>query len=147
MKQSDLFIVPEVRRSSEVVFHHDVAPGLRFLAIDHKKYADSPIYIAVRRVARVLPQQPEYVEWHKHTADSLYLFLGDGEGLRGLHAVVRLGCEERTIESPMTVFIPKGMPHSYKLTQGTGTYMSILLSGDYNACTLSAAPPERTQKT
>jgi 2-isopropylmalate synthase len=139
MKQSQefdsSFIVPEVRKTSEVVFHHDVAPGLRFLAIDHTKYADSPIYIAVRRVTDVAEAQPEYIDEHKHTKDSLYLFIGDGEGLKGLHAVVRLGNDERQIESPMTVFIPKGLPHSYRLTKGSGTYISILLDGNYNAST------------
>ena len=137
-KSMSPFIVPEVRRTSEVVFHHDVAPGLRFLAIDGSKYPGSPIYIAVRRVAKVAQSQPEYIDWHKHTVDSLYLFIGEGEAMKGLHAVVRLGDDERQIESPMTVFIPKGTPHSYKLTKGSGTYISILLAGDYNGSTLPA---------
>src|ERR1043166_1050264 len=139
MKNIDsLFISPEVRRTSEVVFHHDVAPGLRFLAIDKTKYPGSPIYIAVRRVRNVSVTQPEYIDCHRHTVDSVYLFLGDGDDLKGLRAVVRFGNEERCVESPMTVFIPKGTLHSYKLIEGSGTYLSILLAGDYNASTGAA---------
>jgi 2-isopropylmalate synthase len=134
----DLFIRPEVRRTSEVLFHHDTAPGLRFLAIDQTKYPDSPIYIAVRRANNVPETQPEYIDRHQHTVDSLYMFMGDDEGMKGLHAVVRLADEERKIESPMTVFIPKGVAHSYRLTKGSGTYISILLTGNYNASTLEA---------
>ena len=132
------FIIPEIRRTSEVQFHHDVAPGLRFLAIDHTLFKESPVYIAIRRVENVSFDQPEYIDWHTHDVDSLFLFLGDGEGLRGLHGLVRLGSNEKEIESPMTVFIPNGVSHSYKLTKGRGTFISILLDGNYNASTFKA---------
>lgn len=129
------FVVPEMRKTSEVSFHHDVAPGLRFLAMDGSRYENAGIYIAVRRVNCISDSQPEYIDFHVHDVDSLYLFVGNEADLRGLRAVVRIGTTEREIESPMTVYIPKHARHSYKLTGGSGTYMSILLAGDYNAHT------------
>ena len=127
-----VFIPMVVRPTSELKFHHDIAPGVRYLAIDRSLYKDAPIYIAVRRVRNVEQNQAEYVDSHVHSVDSLYLFIGDEDELKGLHAVMRIEDQEREIESPMTVFIPKGLRHSYKMTDGSGIYVSILLDGDYN---------------
>jgi mannose-6-phosphate isomerase-like protein (cupin superfamily) len=129
------YIPMERRRSSEVKFHSDVAPGIRFLAIDRSLYKDAPVYVAVRCVKDVTNEQPEYVGLHTHSVDSIYLFVGSGEALEGLQATVRIQDEERQIESPMSVLIPRGIPHSYRLTRGSGIYVSILLDGDYNGST------------
>lgn len=141
MNKQVSFIIPEIRPTSEVHFHYDVAPGLRFLAIDESRLEGSPIYIAIRRVANVTADQPEYIDWHTHAVDSLYLLIGDGPEMRGLHATVRFSDQERFVESPVTVFIPRGVPHCYKLTSGSGTYLSILLHGDYNANTSRSNHP------
>jgi len=135
---SGKFIRMQKRRTSEVKFHHDVAPGIKYAAIDKILHKDAPIYIALRKVRNVKTDQPEYIDTHVHTVDSLYLFIGEEEGLKGLKAVVRIGSEEKEIESPMTVFIPKDIPHSYKLIGGSGIYISILLHGDYNAHTFDS---------
>jgi 2-isopropylmalate synthase len=133
------YVPIQVRRTSELKFHADTAPGVRFLAMDKCLCADAPLYLAVRRVNGVPQHQPEYIQSHVHSVDSLYVFIGDEEGLRGLRATVRVEEEEREIESPMTVLIPKGVPHSYKLVGGSGIYLSILLDGDYNGHTFEAA--------
>jgi 2-isopropylmalate synthase len=140
------FIVPQIRQTSEVKFHSDTAPGLRFLAIDASIRSGAPIYIAVRRVTCCLPDQPEYIDWHAHSVDSVYLFLGEEEGMRGLQALVRFGDQEVQIESPMTVFIPAGVAHSYKLIGGSGSYVSILLNGNYNKSTNPVKAPAKVYK-
>jgi hypothetical protein len=123
------------RKTSEIKFHRDVAPGLRFLALDKSLMKKTPVYIAIRHVKKVRKEQPEYIDSHTHSVDSIYLFIGEKSDLTGLKAVVRIGKKERKIESPMTVFIPKRKKHSYKMTGGSGLYVSILLGGDYNANT------------
>jgi 2-isopropylmalate synthase len=133
-----VFIPMAARPTSELKFHHDIAPGVRYLAIDRTLCEVTPIYIAVRRVKNVKCDQVEYIDSHVHSVDSLYLFIGDEDELKGLHAVVRIEDQEREIESPMTVFIPKGLRHSYKITSGSGIYVSILLNGDYNCQTFEA---------
>jgi 2-isopropylmalate synthase len=135
MGEMPTFIVPQVRATSELVFHHDSAPGERYLAIDGSLLERAPIYIAIRKVADVREDQAEYIDWHMHEVDSLYVLIGNGEGMRGLRGLIRYGEEQRVLESPITVFIPKGVAHSYKLTGGSGTYLSIVLSGDYNGTT------------
>lgn len=137
MDKELVFIVPEVRKTSEVVFHHDNAPGIRYLAIDKTLYSKASVYMVVRKIKKVSPKQAEYIDWHVHAVDSLYLFLGDEEGMKGLRGIVRFDEGERTVESPMTVFIPKGVRHSYRLTEGSGMYISLILHGDYNAQTFS----------
>jgi 2-isopropylmalate synthase len=126
------------RKTSELKYHNDKSPGQRYLAIDNTLLAISSLYCAVRRVNTVPTDQPEYVESHVHSVDSLYLFIGEGMGLTGLKAIIRIGNETREIESPMSVFVPKGTRHSYKLIAGSGTYINIVLDGNYNECTSGA---------
>ncbi len=129
------YIPMQVRPTSELKFHHDVAPGLRYLAIDKSLCEKAAIYIAIRRVYDVKHDQPEYIDKHIHSVDSLNLFIGDDDKLKGLRATVRIEDHEREIESPMTVFIPKGLYHNYKMTGGSGIFVNILLAGDYNGHT------------
>jgi 2-isopropylmalate synthase len=135
LRDTPLFARPVPRLSSEVRYHHDCAPGTRFLALDESLIPGAPLYLAVRRVASIPVEQPEYVEVHAHSVDSLYVLLGDGPGLTGLSAIVRWEGGQRRVDAPMTVLIPRGLAHSYKLTSGTGTYLSVVLAGDYNSVT------------
>jgi hypothetical protein len=145
MGEEPIFVVPEIRKSSEAIFHRDVAPGFRYVAMDKSLYPESPIYIMARRVKHVPENQREYIDWHVHSVDSVYLFIGDGDGMRGMYGVVRYGEKEKNIESPMTVFIPRGIRHCYKLNRGSGLYISVLLSGDYNECTFDRMGGEGQQ--
>ena len=125
-------IKPEIRRTSELPFHNDLAPGKRRVFIEKKLFPDSDLYVMVRTAKDVMFNQPEYVESHAHNVSSVYIFLGNNEGLEGLKAEVILNGEIYVVSSPVTIFIPKGVVHSYRLIEGTGYFTHIVLSGNYN---------------
>ncbi len=130
------FVYPiEKRSNSEIQYHRDCAPGTRFLALDCTIRENSPIYVAIRRVCGVSEHQPRYIEEHIHEVDSVYFFLGNEVELRGLQAEVCIDGKKLKIKSPVTVFVPKDIPHSCRIYGGSGIYINIVLHGDYDSCT------------
>ena len=131
-KYEKLITRGEIRKSSEIKCHLDSAPGLRYLYLDQSKIIESSLYIVVRVVKNVQENQPEYIEPHIHNCDSAYSFIGDNDDLTGLKAEVVIENEKYHIESPASVFVPKGLKHYYRLIGGTGKYISFVTSGDYD---------------
>jgi len=125
-------IKPEVRRTSELPFHNDLAPGKRRVFLEKKLFSDSDLYVMVRTAKDVRPDQPEYVESHAHNVSSVYIFLGSAEELEGLKAEIVLDDEVYIVSSPAAVVIPEGVVHSYKLIEGSGHFSHIVLKGNYN---------------
>lgn len=125
-------IKPEVRKTSELLFHSDSAPGKRFVFVEENLYPKSELYIIGRRVEAVPKKQPEYVESHRHKTNSFYLFVGDKDDLGGLEARINIDGKEFVAESPSAVMIPKYSLHNYKLTNGSGWFFHINLCADYN---------------
>ena len=129
----------EQRTTSEIKFHSDLAPGQRYIAFDSSLHESAPVYVAVRKVDELVDFSREYVEPHVHDVDSLYLFIGVGRDLAGLRAIVTVEDRDYAIEAPTTVFIPAGLKHYYRLTSGSGLFLSMVLSGDYNSSTRAPA--------
>ena len=71
---------------------------------------------------------------HHHNCDSLWMFTGDKKGLKGLKVEVVLGNKTYKLNSPASIYIPKGVEHTYRFIQGSGSYVNIVLakSGKYN---------------
>jgi len=124
-------ITPEVRRTSELPYHNDLAPGKRRVFLEKKLFPDSDLYVMVRTANQVTTDQPKYVDAHAHNVSSVYVFLGTGGDLEGLTAEVVLDGEFHLVASPATVFIPKGVVHSYRLIEGSGHFSHMVLKGDY----------------
>ena len=51
-------INPQPRKTSEVPYHSDAAPGKRFVFVARDLYPSSAVYIAGRKVNSVSPDQP-----------------------------------------------------------------------------------------
>ena len=78
-----VLIAPQERRTSEVPYHSDLAPGRRFVFVGRPVYAKSEFYAVGRRVDDVPGDQPEWLENHRHNCNTFYVFLGDREDLSG----------------------------------------------------------------
>lgn len=145
-KFSENIVMPEVRRTSELPFHSDAAPGKRRVFLEKKIFPESDVYVMVRTAARVTPDQPNYVDAHAHNVSSIYLFLGSGPDLEGLKAEVVLDGEVHLVSSPATVVIPKGVVHSYRLIEGSGHFGHVVMKGDYvDSLMMNGEPAEIDQ--
>jgi 2-isopropylmalate synthase len=133
MNTSRLIQKPEARDATELK-KHEKGPGIRYVLLDRKKIPETTIYSIIRAV-KDLRQAREYVQEHVHDCDSKFLFMGDEDDMTGLKAEVMLDGDRHVIESPAAVFIPKGLPHSVKLLEGSGKFVNTLLCGDYNEST------------
>lgn len=132
-----IIIKPQIRKTSELPFHSDAAPGKRFVFVEKNLYPKSKFYIIGRRVESVPEKQPEYVQNHRHNCNSFYILVGDNEDITGLEAKVNIEDKEFMIQSPSTIMIPKFNLHRYKLTKGKGWFFHINLRGDYNESLVS----------
>lgn len=122
---------PEVRRTSELSYHTDDAPGIRRVFIEEKMMPESDCYVMLRTATGVQADQPKYVDSHAHNVSSVYIFFGVEKDLGGLTAEVILDGEKHIVTSPATVFIPKGVIHSYRLIGGNGYFLHTVLKGNY----------------
>lgn len=122
---------PEIRKTSELSYHTDDAPGVRRVFLEEKMLPGSDCYIMVRKATGVQLDQPKYVDSHAHNVSSVYLFFSDENDMGGLKAEVTLDGEKHIVVSPATVFVPKGVVHSYRLIEGSGYFIHTVLRGDY----------------
>jgi hypothetical protein len=130
-RPSTRVLVPEPRPTSDVPYHHDRAPGQKYLIVDHGVCNDTPVYIALRRVDRVSADQPIWLDLHAHKCNSFYLFIGDGEELEGLEGIVEIDDKHFAVRSPLAAIIPPILLHRYWLTNGSGWYLQITLTPTY----------------
>jgi 2-isopropylmalate synthase len=124
-------IAPKEIPASELRHHRD-GPGTRYVLVDDRLLPGAGQYCIARRIPEMEDYGAGHVDTHVHACDSLFVFLGEEEGYRGLRVEVTLGEEVRPVESPASVFIPAGVPHSYCVLGGAGTYINHVLAGSYN---------------
>ncbi|MEM3759889.1 MAG: hypothetical protein QXZ02_02105 [Candidatus Bathyarchaeia archaeon] len=129
----DKLILRIEERSSTELKKHLEGPGKRYVFSDHKNNPEGKIYAIVRVVKNVDNSSP-HVEIHSHDVDSLWMFIGDGEGLTGLQVEVTLEDKKYILNSPASVYIPAGVKHTYRFLKGSGKYINIVLvpGGEYN---------------
>ena len=129
---AELINIPPIISATELR-HHRNGPGSRYVMIDERFIADCRQYCIVRDID-VEPGEAvaPHVDVHRHNCDSLFLFIGKNNDLTGLTVSVRINDEEKIIKSPASVFIPAGLPHTYRVIGGRGLYINHVLSGTYN---------------
>lgn len=135
-----VLIAPQERRTSEIPYHSDLAPGRRFVFAGRPVYPHSRLYIVGRRVESVPKDQAEWLEDHRHNCNTFYVFTGDREDLSGLRAVVTVEGQTFEARAPAAVLLPQYALHHYKLIEGSGWSFHVNLRGDYEESL--AAPGE-----
>lgn len=123
---------PEVRPTSEIKYHTDAAPGVRYVFIDGRLKPEAGFYTVVRSVANVQPTQANYVEQHTHNCDTQHIAIGRGAELTGLKIEFQISDEQVVVESPVGVHIPAGTPHSQRIVEGSGHFFNFVPKSYYN---------------
>jgi 2-isopropylmalate synthase len=123
-------IVKSFDWAERLLIHHDrkamdtIGPLMAFLNQDMVPEADLNIF--VHHIDVKNPPGPDYVDIHAHEVSQAYVF-----PLKGITFEVRLGDEVYTVDSPATVFIPPGLPHTVKIIKGSGIEVSIVRNEKY----------------
>lgn len=135
-KEADKFagyiLRAEIRPTTEIRYHQDTAPGVRYVFIDGKMMAEAEFYTVVRTVSDIKPTQVEYVDKHTHNCDTYHILIGKGPELTGLKAEFFIGSEKVAVESPVGLHVPARVPHSQRMIGGSGHFFNIVPKGNYN---------------
>lgn len=131
-KYAGYILHPDVRPTSEIKYHSDAAPGVRYVFIDGKLKPEAGFYTVVRSVAHVQPTQANYVEQHTHNCDTQHIAIGKGAALTGLKIEFQIRDEKVVVESPVGVHIPAGTPHSQRILEGSGHFFNFVPKSHYN---------------
>ena len=123
------FLMPKKRDADELPYHKK-GPGNRYVMIDERIFPNCTHYCAVRYIPNCENPDP-HIELHSHNVDSFYLFLGNNPDLKGLHVEVQIQNTVKHIESPATIFIPKGVMHKADVLSGSGFFVCLILSDKY----------------
>ncbi len=131
-RYSSFIKAPDVRPTTEIKYHSDAAPGVRYVFVDSKLQPEAGFYTVVRSVADVKPNQADYVETHRHNCDTYHISIGTGPELSGLKVEFVIGGEKLLTESPVGVHVPAGTPHSQRIVGGSGHFFNFVPKGNYN---------------
>jgi hypothetical protein len=131
-KYAGYIFSPDVRPTTEIKYHTDAAPGVRYVFVDGKLKPEAGFYTVVRSVAEVQPTQANYVDMHTHNCDTQHIAIGSGPELTGLKIEFQIRDEKVVVESPVGVNIPAGTPHSQRIMEGTGHFFNFVPKSNYN---------------
>jgi hypothetical protein len=140
-------ITPEVRKTSEIRFHSDAAPGKRFVLVGRTLDPRCRLYIVGRQVDAIPPDQPEWLDDHRHNCPTFYVLIGRNPDLTGLAAEIVIEGHSFVAKSPSAILLPTGFLHHHRLTAGGGWSFHVNVRPDYEESLLDlepeTAPPAR----
>jgi hypothetical protein len=107
-------------------------PVKRTIFIDKAMVPETSVYQAMHEVHGLETPPGDYQIRHCHDFVETYIFLGRGENFSGLRAELIIEDERYEIDSPVSVYIPKGVFHNYKLLKGSGILIVTALKSEYS---------------
>ena len=131
-KYAGYIFKPDIRPTTEIKYHTDAAPGIRYVFVDGKLQPDAGFYTVVRSVANVQSTQANYVDKHTHNCDTYHITIGTGPELTGLTVEFIIRDQKIIAESPVGVHIPAGTPHSQRIVGGSGHFFNFVPKSFYN---------------
>jgi hypothetical protein len=109
----------------------DELPVKRHIMIDRKGVDETVLYQAMHSVDALETPPDHYQILHSHDFVETYLFLGRNKDFTGLRAEVVLEDESHQFDSPMSVYIPVGLKHQYRMLTGSGILIVTALKSEY----------------
>jgi hypothetical protein len=131
-KYAGFIFKPAVRPTTEIKYHSDAAPGVRYVFVDGQLKPEAGFYTVVRTVENVKPTQANYVDKHTHNCDTQHIAIGTEAELTGLKIEFQIRDEKVVVESPVGVNIPAGTPHSQRIIEGSGHFFNFVPKPHYN---------------
>jgi ABC-type nitrate/sulfonate/bicarbonate transport system permease component len=113
--------------SEQIINNHLEIPFKREVFVNNNIYPNSDIHIAVHYVDREV--QDRYALMHSHKFDEINLIIGN-EMNEPLKYEIMSDKEVMIVESPCSVYIPKGVSHTANAIGGKGIFICIIKDGD-----------------
>jgi hypothetical protein len=130
MKHEHL-ITGGVEQGLGTVAAHRDAPLTRYVLLQKDDVYGDGGFRVVSHVINNLPKTvASYCDLHWHDFDEVNLILSEDNSLKYR---IRLEDETYEVNSPATVYIPKGMKHAAEAISGRGIYIAITFTKDYKA--------------
>ena len=98
-------------------------------------------HIVAHEVRDVSADRRSYCEPHVHDCPEINILLS----LTRLIYEIRLGDEVYIVEAPATIYIPAGLVHSANVVEGSGFFVALIETANYQASVSAGAP--RTDST
>ena len=128
MRRYKKYITKGINEPLSKVAFHKKAPIKRISMLSKKTISESKIHAAVHFVDAVDKKISKYSTLHKHDADEINLILSDSGKL---FYEIQLDDEIYKVNSPVTVFIPKGVKHRADAISGKGIFVCMIMSNKY----------------
>ena len=93
-------------------------------------------HIVAHEIRNVSADLRSYCEPHVHDCPEINILLS----LTRLIYEIRLGDEVYIVEAPATIYIPAGLLHSANVVEGSGFFVALVQTGNYEASVSAGAP-------
>jgi mannose-6-phosphate isomerase-like protein (cupin superfamily) len=123
------YITKGIPESLSKVPFHKKAPIKRISMLNKKTMPESNIHAAVHFVDIMDKKISKYSVLHKHDADEVNIILSENDKLV---YEIQLDDEIYKVNSPVTIFIPKGVKHRADVISGRGFFVCLILSDKYS---------------
>ncbi|MGF1491380.1 MAG: LeuA family protein [Microcoleaceae cyanobacterium] len=117
--------------------------GQSYLMMGHELVSDCRQTCIVQEISPLSSPQVAVKTAQVRPIDSLMLALGNELNLTGLTVEVSLNGVIQTVQSPASIFIPAGIPHSYRVISGRGTLVHHIATRSHPS-NQSSTPAELT---
>lgn len=128
MQKYKKYITKGINESLSRVPFHKKASIKRISMLSKKTISESNIHAAVHFVNTIDKKISKYSTLHKHDADEVNMILSDNDKLV---YEIQLDDEIYKVNSPATVFIPKGVKHRADVISGKGIFVCLIMSNKY----------------
>jgi hypothetical protein len=119
-----------VQALHHVPFHgRGVAPLCRRVLAGPGVHPQIDSHIVAHEVRDVSADHRSYCEPHVHDCPEINILLS----LTRLVYEIRLGNEVYIVEAPATIYIPAGLVHSANVVEGSGFFVALVQTADYQA--------------
>lgn len=129
MQKYKKYITKGIPESLSKVPFHKKAPIKRISMLNKKTMPESNIHAAVHFVDIIDKKISKYSILHKHDADEVNIILSENDKLV---YEIQLDDEIYKVNSPVTIFIPKGVKHRADVISGRGFFVCLILSDKYS---------------
>ena len=120
-----------------VPYHgNGVAPLCRRVLAGPDVHPQINKHIVAHEVREVSADRRSYCEPHVHDCPEINILLS----LTRLIYEIRLGDEVYIVEAPATIYIPAGLVHSATGVEGSGFFVALVQTANYQASVSAGAP-------